>query len=117
MIYKALAPSILEPYYITFIYVPPGYLLTAASFLRLFSSVIAGNYGSKVCCFFVRASRPSCNNLSLSKTCLLLLALTSAVDSTPAAALVQTVCCCYKLRLCNAIKAEQTNANCRFKNR
>lgn len=91
MIYNALA--ILEPYYIIFIYVPPGYLLTAAAFLRLFSSIIAVNYGSKV--LFGRLVLPSRNILSLSKTCLLLTSLTSPVDSTPAAALVQTVCCCY----------------------
>lgn len=39
MIYNTITTPALEPYYITFIYVPHGYLLTAAAFLRLFSLV------------------------------------------------------------------------------
>lgn len=37
MIYNAITTPALEPYYIIFIYVPLGYLLTVAVFLRLFS--------------------------------------------------------------------------------
>lgn len=86
MIYNSLTSSILEPYYITFIYVPPGYVLTAAAFLRLFCSVIAVNYGSKFRCFLPgRLVLHSRNILSLSKTCRLLLSLTSSVDSRAAA--------------------------------
>lgn len=39
MIYNAITTPALEPYYIIFIYVPHGYFLTAAAFLRLFNVV------------------------------------------------------------------------------
>lgn len=108
MIYKAICPAaILHYLYLcsTGIFAHCRCLPEAVLFSRCCEIWL------KIPLFSLSGRLRSHTTLSPSISGLLLLSLTWSVDSIPAAALVKAICCCYKLRLSIAIKAEETNAN------